>query len=443
MLILLTGLDALAHPLDSVTHHLQPQIRLNSILTRREFILRATLMALTPLIGCSDVEEKPQSITDLQTLLDKAVEDPKIPGVSAALVQGERLLWSGVAGYADLHSGIKFTTDHLLNIASVSKTITATAIMQQVERGELKLDGDVNDYLGFSVRNPEFPTIPITIRHLLVHRSSITDGPAYRDTYACGDPAVALGVWVEEYLTPGGKYFNASENFLDWAPGTLDPPTSPRAYSNVAFGLLGHLVERASGKEFTAYCREEIFDVLGMKNTRWTIGDVSQHALPHTYLEEGMKLQKGESLSDYLVAESVEESDIVKGSVIPHCLYSFYNYPDGMLRTSPAELASFLRACINGGQLDGKRILKESTVKGIFKEQYAGQGLAWVISNSPNGGRIFHHGGGDPGVSTFMAFRERDGAGLIVFFNCSNPGEHEDRIIDGIVDLLTHLEKQP
>ena len=213
--------------------------------------------------------------------------------------------------------------------------------MQQVERGGLKLDSDINDYLGFPVRNPGFPNIPITIRHLLVHRSSITDGSAYSDSYACGDPAVALGVWVKEYLKPSGKYFNANENFLDWAPGTLDPPTPPRAYSNVAFGLLGHLVELVSGKEFTTYCQEEIFDVLGMKNTRWKIGDVTQHALPHTYLDEGMKLQKGQRLSDYLVAESVEDSDIVQGAVIPHCLTVFITIRMGCSVQIPPSLHLF------------------------------------------------------------------------------------------------------
>jgi len=127
----------------------------------------------------------------------------------------------------------------------------------------------VNDYLPFSTRNPKFPAVPITIRHLLIHRSSITDGAAYSKSYSCGDPTVELGVWVEEYLKPGGRFYNAQENFLNWAPGAEDPPTPPRTYSNVAFGLLGHLVERVSGVEFNAYCQAEIFDVLGMKNTNW------------------------------------------------------------------------------------------------------------------------------------------------------------------------------
>ena len=388
------------------------------------------------------MEYQPKKLSDLQTLLDRAVKEPGIPGVSAVLVQGDKLLWSGAAGFANIDRGAKMTADHILNIASVSKLITATAVMQQVERGKLNLDQDVNNYLSFPVRNPNFPDVPITVRQLLIHRSSITDGPTYGQSYACGDPAVALGDWVEGYLKPDGQFYSATENFLNWSPGTVNPPTPPRAYSNVAFGLLGHLVERLSGDDFESYCRTSLFDVIGMKDTRWKIGDVLQHAVPYSYLGENVKLNKKTMLEDSLFADSVKESDIVKGAVIPHCLYSFYNYPDGLLRTSANELALFLRAYISGGQLNGERILKEDTVKEILSEQHEGQGLGWTIGASSSGERFFEHGGGDPGVSTFAGFRERDQSGVIVLFNCSNPGEHMGSILNGMFTMMNNFEEQ-
>jgi len=237
----------------SVFQQVLPTIKHNAALTRREFLLCTAPLACVPIMGCSDMEQKPRTISDLQAILDTAVEDNTVPGVSAALVKGDKLLWQGVAGFADLNNKVKFTTEHMLNIASVSKTITATAVMQQIEKGVLNLDQDVNDYLDYSVRNPQYPDVPITVRQLLIHRSSITDGSAYDNSYACGDPAEPLGVWIEQYLKPGGKYYNAEENFLNWAPGAVDPPTPPRTYSNVAYGLLGHLVAVVSGQEFEAY----------------------------------------------------------------------------------------------------------------------------------------------------------------------------------------------
>ncbi len=404
-------------------------------LTRRRLLSLVPLFASGLFTGCREEEQLVQTVSDLQALLDSAVADPKIPGVSAALVQGERLLWRGAAGFADLEGGVEMTVNHVLNIASISKTVTATAVMQQVEMGKLEIDRDVNDYLSFPVRNPKFPGTPITTRQLLIHRSSIADGSAYAKSYACGDPALELGVWVKEYLKSGGQFYNEKENFHEWAPGATNPPTSPRTYSNVAYGLLGHLVEETSGQEFGVYCKSEIFDVLGMSETRWMIGDRAQHALPHYYANKKFELDKDESIADYLFTESTEASDIKKGDVFPHCLYSFYNYPDGLLRTNPSELSSFLRAYIGGGQLSGKRILREESVQQMFTEHHAGRGLCWSIDTSLNGGRVFQHSGSDPGVSTYMGFREQNTSGAILFFNCSNPGDHAEKILRGMGSL--------
>jgi len=372
----------------------------------------------------------------LFALLDRAVRSPAIPGVSAAVVQGDQLLWHGAAGFADLERNIAMTVDHMQNIASITKTITAVAVMQQVERGNLNLDQDINDYLSFSVRNPKFPDIPITARQLLIHRSSITDGSAFDNSYACGDPSLALAQWIEEYLKPAGRFYNASENFLNWSPGTEKPETPPRAYSNVAFGLLGYIVEVVSGKDFADYCREEIFSILGMNRARWEIGDASEHVVPYTYLSESKKLKQLD-----VVAKSVKQKDLKKGAIVPHCLYSFYNYPDGLLRTTPTELSIFLRACIGGGQYNGQRILNEATVEEMFTEQYEGQGLCWFIGESMSGDRVLMHTGGDPGVSTLMVLRERGQVGAIICFNCSNPGVQMDNILNGMSSLMSKLEQ--
>jgi len=381
-------------------------------------------------------EPEPQSVSDLQVLLDRAVSCPAIPGVSAALVQGDRLLWQGAAGFADLERKTAMTVDHMQLIASITKTITAAAVMQQVESGSLKLDQDVNHYLSFSVRNPKFPDIPITIRHLLVHRSSITDGSAFDESYQCGDPVIELAEWVEGYLRPEGRFYSASENFLNWAPGTEDPETPPRTYSNVAFGLLGYLVEVVTGQSFADYCQSALFDVLGMNRARWLIGDPVEHTVPYTYLTESISRDKLD-----LVAKTVQASTLEQGALIPHCLYSVYNYPDGQICTTPTDLSLFLRACISGGQLHGKRILEEETLKEMFTEQHDGQGLCWFIGSSMSGGRVLMHSGGDYGVSTQMAFRERDGAGAIIFFNCSNPGVQMESILNGMFTLMNKLEK--
>ena len=98
-----------------------------------------------------------------QIIADLLAQDP-MPGMTAALVRGPDLIWSGGFGKADLEHGIGMTPDHIQNIGSISKTVTTTAIMQLWENNAFKLDDDVNGFLTFSVRNPRFPDIPITFK---------------------------------------------------------------------------------------------------------------------------------------------------------------------------------------------------------------------------------------------------------------------------------------
>ena len=84
------------------------------------------------------------------------------------------------------------TANTLQNIGSISKTVTATAVMQLVQAGRLELDEDINEVLPFPIRNPRHAQIPVTTRLLLTHQSSIQDGAAYRASYACGDPTIPL-----------------------------------------------------------------------------------------------------------------------------------------------------------------------------------------------------------------------------------------------------------
>jgi CubicO group peptidase (beta-lactamase class C family) len=316
-----------------------------------------------------------------------------------------------------------------MNIASISKTVTATAVMQLWEDGRVNLDQDINAHLPFEVRNPHHPGESITVRQLLTHTSSIGDSALYRQSYACGDPQVSLPRWIEGYLIEGGEYYR-SENWHDWRPG------EGWDYSNVGFGLLGYLVEAVSGVAFGDYVRTHILGPLGMTETSWYLADLdrTKHAIPYTYVADG-KMQ----------GELVTENDgrpieIPDEGFIPNCLYSFYNISDGLLRTSVRQLARYLSAYMNHGSLAGKRILAANTVQemlsdqidaALLPEETKGQGLAWYQAKANGTG--WGHGGRDPGVSTEMRLRSDGEVGVIVF---TNTGRAE---LDGLVEKLMWL----
>src|SRR5207244_11914988 len=134
-------------------------------------------------------------------------------------------------------------------LASISKTVMAVAAMQAVEAGLLSLDADVNDVCPFQVRTPSFPDIPITLRMLLTHSSSIRDNwTNINQTYVQGDSSTPLGDYLRAYLEPGGHWYDERHNFSRVRPG------SAYDYCNIAAALAGYLVETASGTAFDRWC---------------------------------------------------------------------------------------------------------------------------------------------------------------------------------------------
>ena len=332
--------------------------------------------------------------------LDAHFASQNISGFSAALTKGNQRIWSYAYGLADRAAGIAMTPDHIQNIGSVSKTFTANAIMQLWEEGRFDLDGDINEFLPFSVRNPNFPEEPITFRQLLSHRSSINDGPSYDASYACGDPIVSLEDWIAGYFTPGGTYYDAEGNFHIWKPGTVDPPPEPRAYTNVGYGLLGYLVENISGQLFSDFCQERIFAPLGMDNTGWHLKDIdlSMHSILYTPLGDDPQPPEDGSFDSMLPADGYTAADMVPNGYIPHCQYSFYNYPDGLVRTSVNQLSRFLRAYSMGGEFNGYRLLKSETIDMMLSETHFDRGLCWDTYSFGSEDTFWGHDGGDPGV---------------------------------------------
>jgi len=143
------------------------------------------------------------------------------------------------------------------------------------------LDVDLNTVLPFELQNPKRPGDGITARQLLTHTSYLRDGLFYAEHYACGDPRFSLAIWLKEYLTPGGAFYNAQQNFQDWEPG------SRFQYTNISFGLLAYIVELKSGIRFPEYCRRNIFARLNMDSTSWMLADsgLSRHVVPYTWVE--------------------------------------------------------------------------------------------------------------------------------------------------------------
>lgn len=355
------------------------------------------LLCLSLVLGAqTPAQENYNEMADLKAIDDLIaahVADNNISGLAYGVVKGKEMIWSGGAGWANIEEEVAMSIDGIMNIASISKTFTATAIMQLWETGLLSLDSDVSEYLPSLIRNPKHPDVPITIYQLLTHTSSIRDGDSYDASYSDGDPVITLKAWIENYLVPGGDYYDAASNFHTWSPG------AGSAYSNVGFGLLGYILEQVTGTSFNSYCKIHILEPLGMHKSGWFLHeiDTSAHIRPYSYERKDGSISDNKALN----------------------LYSFPNYPDGLLRTSVRELSYFLMAIINDGAYNDARILKKSTVKKMLSIQIEkeAQGLCWEQSKFEN---LWGHSGGDPGVATYMYFSPKTKIGVITFQNSHN-----------------------
>ena len=334
---------------------------------------------------------------NLDTFVQGKIKKAEIPGLSVAFIRNGKLDEIKNYGYYDVEQNKPVTENTIFQIASVSKTITATAVMQLVEKGLIDLDGDINRYLPFPIRHPEYPDTPLTIRMLLTHTSGIANNwDVYESFYTTssggGDSPVSLEQFVEGFLSPGGTWYDPQNNFIPGKPGTVTN------YSNPAYALLGYLVEEVTQMPFDDYCKKAIFEPLEMDRTAWLLKDTDllEKAIPYD----------------------------LKNNPLPH--YSFASYPDGALKVSTKDFSSFILAIMNDGKYKDKTLLNPDTLEEMFRPQAdeGKQALMWdysipesLLMNDFSGRQLVGHTGSDPGIFTFVLFNRETKNGLIFFSN--------------------------
>ncbi|MEM7717398.1 MAG: serine hydrolase domain-containing protein [Cyanobacteria bacterium P01_A01_bin.68] len=191
--------------------------------------------------------------SQLQTVLDEAVEDLDIPGV-VMYISGTQGTWIGASGYSDLESETLMQPDDKLALASASKTFVGVAVLKLVEQGQLKLDESIDNYLPKDIsRNIRYSN-EITVRQLLNHSSGIID--YLDDNFAeitegrsRSQPWKAREVIKLIYGEPQAK------------------PGKKHDYSNSNYILLELIVEETTGKSLAEVIRKEILNPIGLKNT--------------------------------------------------------------------------------------------------------------------------------------------------------------------------------
>ena len=155
----------------------------------------------------------------LLQFIESTMETHLIPGVSISIVKDDNIVWEKQLGYANIINDILVDENTMFILSSISKTVTATALMQLFENELFDLDDDIDDYLPFNVNHPDYPLVPITFKMLLTHSSGIQDNWNVM-TYYDGDPQLELNYYLNQYFTPGGAFYDSNLNFTNSMPGT-------------------------------------------------------------------------------------------------------------------------------------------------------------------------------------------------------------------------------
>ncbi|MFN3874693.1 MAG: serine hydrolase domain-containing protein [Flavobacteriales bacterium] len=361
----------------------------------------------------------------LQQQLQAIATQRGLVGMSVVALCGEEVTHAVHTGQRNLAQGWPVNDATRYRIASISKLVTAIGLLKLHEQGAFQLDDDVSAALGFTLRNPQHPSAPITYRMLLTHRSSLQDGTGYGNfltaTYSSAPPPP-----ISQLVVPGGTWYTANL-WRSEAPGTYF------VYSNLNYGVIGTLIEALSGQRFDLYMRQQVLLPLGIAGS-FNVQDLDDIAQLAT-----------------LYRNSAPQADNFNGVMPPAPnlgayvigTNGLYFAPQGGLRCSALELAQVAKLLLGNGTVDGNTILAPATTDLILSNQWTWDGSngdnyyglfrswglgAHRITAQPGGDVVlpglpmFGHAGEAYGLISDLYVDTLSGFGLVFITNGYTPG---------------------
>lgn len=348
----------------------------------------------TTLTACTSAPVKPAQFSRgdfdgarqyLASLIEHEMKKHEITGLSIALVDDQKIVWSQGFGYADKAASLAATPDTLYRVGSISKLFTATAVMQLAEQGKLDIDQPLHTMLPeFSIKT-RFPDTSgaITPRNIMTHHSGLP-----------GD--LFDGMWTAKPEPFTGVVSRIRDEYVPY------PPNYVFAYSNLGITLLGHTIEKISGSDFSTYMQQNLLLPMGMTHSNFS-----------THFDD--------KLMSKAYRAGAEDKEVPLRDV-----------PAGGLNSSVQDMSRFMQMVFAQGRAGGREIIRPASLAEMLRPQNADialdldfhMGLGWMLSHGTitNAGTVARHGGATMLHRSELIVLPEQKLGVVVLSN-SDSGE--------------------
>jgi CubicO group peptidase (beta-lactamase class C family) len=347
----------------------------------------------------------------IEVWLDAQKDFEKLPGISAAIVKDQEILWSCAFGLANVEKNVKMEAPTLCSICSISKLFTSVAIMKLYDEGKLRLDDRIEDLLPWYDLEQKFPDSgPVTIRSLLTHSSGLPREANF------------------PYWTGPDFPFPTSDQVKDELSEqeTLYPASTWFQYSNLGMTLLGQVIEEVSGISYDEYIRQNILIPLGLQNTRTELPENlygNQLATGYSALKRNGEREK----VNFFQAKGIKPAAGLSSNVLD--LAKFASWQFRLIDTTIAE------------------ILKPSTLKYMYNVHWKepdvhwGEpywkiywGLGFIVFEGQDKSKLVGHGGDCPGYRSFLILNPESKIAVASMVNAN--GTSPEKYVGGIIEIL-------
>lgn len=374
----------------------------------------ACLLLLCLFMGLALPVANAQSGIDLAEVnaqVDRYFRSARTVGGSVVVLKDGQLVYERHYGYRDARRALPVDEQTYFKMGCVTKMASSLAILQLLDEGKLDLDADISTYFGYSIRNPNYPKVPITLRQLLSHTSTVSEEGGYNKASNT----------VRQILETTKK---TTKSYRKAEPG------SSYRYSNFGSGLVGSIVEAVSGQSINRFVTERLFDPLGIDASLAASWLDSPGDIAHLYKDGSLH-----RTAQKYINEGYEDT----ASPETH-----YRILVGSLFIRARDLARLTHALATDGSLDGQRFLQPETVLLMRQEQHT-LGKS-VTGPSPYGlfmerntrlipGKIVYGHQGMTSVSSNNAYFEPD-SGFVFVVTTNGSSQQRDH---GTIILAQNL----